>query len=171
MNAARGCLLAVFLSGIVWPLQAADKKTENAQEASGLELSKDEQAVLDLVNQERDKNKLPALKPNAQLFEAARAHAQNMAKQKKMSHRLDGKGHSERAADAGFRGSTAENCASGARVTPQKAFTMWMNSKDGHRENLLDGRWLVTGIGVARTENGYLFYAQVFGSEKGKKGK
>src|SRR5688572_9626074 len=72
-----------------------------AQEAK-VELTKDERALLDLINKERAKEKLPSLKPNPVLMKLARDHSANMAKQEKMEHVLDGKTPGDRADDAGY---------------------------------------------------------------------
>src|SRR5258707_12980634 len=74
-----------------------DKKTKPS-----FEISSDEQELLDLVNEARRKEKLAPVKPNKTLFEAARAHATNMAQQKQMNHVLDGKGPGQRLQAAGY---------------------------------------------------------------------
>src|SRR5712691_11080652 len=74
------------------------------------ELSAVEQKILDATNKEREKENLPALKPNPILFEVARAHSANMAKQREMKHELDGKNPTDRIKAAGYEYSyIAEN--------------------------------------------------------------
>ena len=53
---------------------------------NGFRLSKDENALLELTNKERDKAGLAPLRANAKLFQAARDHSENMAKQDKLDH-------------------------------------------------------------------------------------
>src|SRR5579871_6416930 len=65
-------------------------------------LSENEQAVVDLTNAERKKAGLDPLKPNPKLFDAARSHVANMAKQDKLEHDLDGKTSADRVTAAGY---------------------------------------------------------------------
>src|SRR4051794_29532939 len=89
-------LTALLLTGLFFAtLHAQEKESE-------LKLSEDEKAILKLLNDEREKEKLPPLKPNAILFKVARAHSANMAKQEKMAHVLDGKKPSQRVEEAGY---------------------------------------------------------------------
>ena len=43
----------------------------------------------------------------------------------------------------------------------------WLKS-ESHRKNILDKRFSEIGIGIAPSEKGILYYAQVFGTPKGK---
>jgi uncharacterized protein YkwD len=129
-----------------------------------LSLTKEEQAVLDLTNAARAKEKLPPLKPNALLFEAARAHSRNMAKQEKLAHDLDDKTPFDRVKATGYAYShVGENIAAGQGLTAKGALKMWMGSQ-GHRENILRKEYEEIGIGVARTAKGDIYYTQVFGT-------
>jgi uncharacterized protein YkwD len=58
--------------------------------------------VVPLVNKERAAKKAGALKVNQALQKAAQGHAENMARQGKLAHVLDGKGSQERARAAGY---------------------------------------------------------------------
>jgi uncharacterized protein YkwD len=134
-----------------------------------LKLSKDEQRILDLTNEARAKEKLPALKANATLMKVARAHAANMAEQKKMDHVLDGKTPAQRVEKAGydFR-SVGENIAyadKGAAV--KQIFKGWMESEH-HRENILASKYDEIGLGIATDNKGNTYYAQVFGKQRPK---
>jgi uncharacterized protein YkwD len=133
--------------------------------AATLKLSREEQALLDLTNKERAKAKLPALKANAKLFEAARGHAANMAKQKKMEHELDGKNVAERVLATGYEYKlVGENIAYGHKL-PAGAITSWMNS-EGHRENLLRETFTEIGLGIALDADRRPYYAQVFATPR-----
>src|SRR6478672_10572300 len=91
----RTCLTAlVLLSG----LATADTKPEEKK----LELSEEEKGVLDQTNAERKAAGLPELVANPKLFQAARDHSANMAKQSRMSHTLDGRTHADRITAAGY---------------------------------------------------------------------
>src|SRR5262249_2860660 len=105
------------------------------QEGAGLKLSEEEQTLLDLTNAERKKENLPALRPSPLLFQVARGHSANMAKQGKMDHKLDGKTPYDRIKGAGYKYSLAgENIAVG-EVPIERVMKSWMDSKV-HRDNI-----------------------------------
>src|SRR6266853_853935 len=72
-----------------------------AGEDKKLDLPDAEKKLLDLTNKERDKESLKTLRWNPVLAKVARAHAENMAKQKKEVHILDGKSPYDRIKAAG----------------------------------------------------------------------
>jgi uncharacterized protein YkwD len=119
------------------------------------------QSLLDLTNAERQKEGLPALKPNARLHKAADAHSKNMAGQDKLAHELDGKGPSERVREQEYTfRAMGENCAQGQR-TPKEAVQSWMSSP-GHRQNLMNAAYTEVGLGVAESKSGVRYWTQVF---------
>jgi len=135
---------------------AEEKKSE-------FKLTDDEKAIVEATNAERKKAGLPALKPNAKLFEAARAHAANMAKQDKLEHKLDDKTSDERVKNAGYQFSgTSENIAHNQQ-TPKEAVESWMNSED-HKANLLNKEYVDIGVAVAKSAKGERYWVQVFGT-------
>lgn len=163
MNGKVRCLTAVIGFCIVLPLLAAD-----GDDKSRAKLSKDEQAVLDLVNKARAKEALPALRANALLTEAARNHSKNMARQKKLEHVLDDQEPSDRVAKTGYAMVTVgENIAAGVKLAPRGAFDLWMNSPP-HKKNILSDEYAEIGIGLARDDKGNTYYTQVFGTERGE---
>ncbi len=128
-----------------------------------LELSEQEKTVLDLTNKARAAEKLPPLKPNAALFQAAGAHSANMAKQDKVAHELDGKRVGDRATAAGYDwDEIAENVGYTDEGTAEDIVNGWLKSKE-HRENLLNPNVTDIGIGVAKNAKGEWYYTQVFG--------
>jgi uncharacterized protein YkwD len=128
-----------------------------------LKLSKDEQALVDLVNQAREKEKLPPLKPHALLFQAARGHSENMAKQGKLSHNLDDKKASDRVAATGYKAvSAGEAIGGGNKLTPQGTIAGWMNSPS-HKAIILDKQYEDIGIGIAKDAKGAVYYTLVAG--------
>ena len=71
-----------------------------------------EQHIVEMTNQVRQEQKLPALKINAMLAKAARAFARNVAKSGKFSHTADGRTPAQRAESAGYKHcEIAENLA------------------------------------------------------------
>lgn len=141
-------------------------RAADQEEAEKVKLTKEEEAVLKLTNELRAKEKLPALKPNALLTKAARAHSENMAKQKKLSHVLDEKEPAERVADTGYkRAWVGENIAGGRRLTPKGAYDLWLDSAP-HKKNMLSDKFEEIGIGIARDGRGDIYYTQVFGTPR-----
>jgi uncharacterized protein YkwD len=148
-----GLLVVAVLASGSWPaIHVQGKK---------FKLTDDERTVFELVNAERSKEGLPALKPDAQLFEAARSHAANMAKQTKLEHKLDGKTTFDRIRATGYKYTVAsENLARGD-VTPTEIVQAWMKSKS-HRDNILEAEFTESGIGLARDGMGETYYTQIF---------
>jgi len=137
---------------------AKDKKAKPS-----FQISADEQELINLVNEARQKEKLSPVKPNKILFATARAHAGNMAQQKQMNHVLDGKGPAQRLLGAGYVFSNcAENIAAGQGQTLADVFNGWMNSP-GHRANILGKQFRDIGIGIASGSDNQTYYTQVFG--------
>jgi uncharacterized protein (TIGR03000 family) len=128
---------------------------------ASFQLSKQEQELLDLTNKERTNAGLQPLKADGKLFDAARAHSANMAKQDSLNHTLDDKGPAERLSDVGYRSfGWGENIAYGQR-TPGQAIETWMNSP-GHRANILNDSFTELGLGIVANDGGVLYYTQVF---------
>lgn len=148
-------LLVLCVASAVW---AGEPK-----ETPKFEMTKEEQTLLELLNKERKKKDLPALRPHPLLFKVARAHAKNMAKQRKMEHNLDGKRPPDRVEAAGYDwGKVSENIAvaEGGEPPLSEIVKQWMESKE-HRENLLDPKVNETGLGIARNDKDEIYYAQV----------
>jgi uncharacterized protein YkwD len=144
-------------------LFAGDDAKEK-REDGGFALTKDEQTLLELLNKERDKEKLPPLRPQSLLFKAARGHSANMAKQEKLEHVLDGKTPGQRVLAAGYDyGKVSENIAvSDSDKAPLPMIVKsWMESKT-HRDNLLSDKVTETGLGIAKSEKGGVYYTQLF---------
>lgn len=152
-------LWCLGLLAVTVPLVGAEDK----KEAGGFEMTKDEQALLELLNKERVKKELPPLRPNPLLFKVARGHSANMARQQKMEHELDGKNPGQRILAAGYDyGRATENIATADGPVPlARVVSDWMKSKI-HRDNLLDTKISETGLGIAKNEKGEVYYTQLF---------
>lgn len=111
-----------------------------------------EQKVINLVNQERQKHGLSSLTPHSSLTMAAKRHSQDMAENNFFSHTgSDGSTPFTRMREAGYQFRTAgENIAAGYS-SPQAVFTGWMNS-DGHRRNILNPNYCELGVGYVYEE-------------------
>lgn len=114
-----------------------------------------EGTVLDLINQERQDQGLPAYTTDSRLRSAALVHATDMACHDFFSHTgSDGSSASDRVSAQGYSWSTVgENiyAGSGSYGSPSSAFEGWMDSP-GHRANILSTNF--TQIGV-----GYVYFA------------
>jgi len=153
------CIAFATLMLALLPIVDAREKPGEKPE---LKLSKDEQAIVDLTNAERKAAKLPALTANPQLMAAARSHALNMAKQEKLSHKLDDKEPADRVKDAGYDfGYVGENIAWN-QDTPKEVLADWMKSKP-HKENILNAEYTEIGVAVEKNKKGERYWVQVFG--------
>jgi uncharacterized protein YkwD len=96
----------------------------------------------------------------------ARQHSENMARRNFFNHTgPDGQGLRERSRANGIVGfrALAENLAynKGFSDAASCAVTGWMRSQ-GHRDNILNGEFTRSGIGIARSADGRVYITQVF---------
>ena len=114
-----------------------------------------EKRVLDDLNQERVRNGLSPLEWNDHAAEAARAHAQALFKNGKLSHQFAGEPSlSERIGATGTRFTlAAENVA---RTQYVEDVHLALMTSSGHRANILSPKYNAVGIGVV--EEAGLFY-------------
>lgn len=115
-----------------------------------------EKSLFDSANRERAARHLPVLKWDEGLARAARKHAELMAEQDLLEHRLPGEPDlptRAREAGASFR-HIAENI--GVAVSADKFHDGWMHSP-GHRANILDAD--SDSVGIAVVEGSEELYA------------
>ena len=111
--------------------------------------------LLKITNEERIERDLPPFIQHSGLIEAAKEHAQEMAQNNFIAHQsLDGSTHIDRIVRKGFspnllikengiRGAIGESMTD----RPFMYFKDFMNSKKGHRENMLNPKLKLVGIG------------------------
>lgn len=124
-------------------------------------LTKEEQEVLNLINQQRTQNGLSALKVDAEVQRVAKIKAQDMVDSNYFSHHSPTYG-SPFDMLSSFKvtyKTAAENIAGNA--SNQAAVTAWMNSA-GHKANILNGSYNYTGIGVVNSKTYGKIYVQMF---------
>lgn len=125
----------------------------------------DEQTVIDRMNEERKGEKLKALKINPKLTELARAHSENMAKQRKLDHVLDKKGLFERIKDAKFAvlgaGENIFYSPGKRQEVVESVVPSWMKSPP-HRGNILHKKLTEVGVGMAVDDRGWYYFTAVF---------
>nr|WP_315970090.1 CAP domain-containing protein [Bacillus tuaregi] len=105
------------------------------------------QQVIDLTNEQRRKNGLPALQADTQLSSVAQKKSTDMQQKGYFSHTSPTYGSPfDMMRDHGVSYKTAgENIAQGQR-TPQEVVNAWMNS-EGHRKNILSREFTHIGVG------------------------
>src|ERR1700740_338126 len=138
-------LALVLLFGVTWLAQQKIPETEKS--------------LFDAANRERSQRKLPPLKWDEGLARAARKHAELMAGQDLLEHRLSGESDlPTRARDAGANFShITENI--GMAVSADKFHDGWMHSP-GHRANILDAE--SDSVGIAGVEGEELYGVEDF---------
>ncbi len=116
-----------------------------------------EQQVINLINQERAAEGLPALTANSKLTQAARRHSSYMACTDYFNHTWkDGTTLRDRIDDTGYSWSRiTENIAasSSQNFLPAMVVDLWMNSP-GHKANILDENVIHIGVGFRFFDNG-----------------
>ena len=135
------------------------------------------QRVLELVNQaraaprncgERAFKAAPPVRWNDVLAEAARLHAEDMARHGYFSHTgRDGSTPAQRVLRAGYRyRSTGENIAAGAQ-TPDEVVAGWIKSP-GHCANLMSPAYTEMGAAfvIERASKMGVYWAQLFGTPR-----
>jgi uncharacterized YkwD family protein len=139
------------------PAQTEQPKTE--QTAS--QLSAYEQKVVDLTNQERAKNGLPALQVDTALSKVAREKSLDMQRNNYFSHTSPTYGSPfDMMKKFGITYKAAgENIAKG-QGSPEEVVKAWMNS-EGHRKNILSSNF--THIGVGHVADGNYWTQQFIG--------
>jgi len=121
-----------------------------------------ENEVIRLVNAERAKNGLPALKANWELSRVARYKSQDMIDKNYFAQQSPTYGSPfDMMESFGIRFSAeGENIAKGQR-TPAEVMNAWMNSP-GHKSNILSRSYTEIGVGLARNKNGVCYWTQMF---------
>lgn len=120
-----------------------------------------ETEMVELVNEERAKRKLPELEHSEELSKVARKHSEEMARLGRISHRSPTTGlPRDRLIKAGYACvASGENVAK--NVSVELAMRQLMKS-EGHRKNILSVEYTHIGVGVVKGEDGTLYITQLF---------
>lgn len=134
--------------------------SSNSGPTGSVSASEEQQAV-NLLNQDRAKYGLPALKVNSQLTSVARKHAQDMISRGYFAHNTpEGVTPFQRLQKAGISYRTAgENLAINRSVAGAEQAFM---TSSGHRANILNSSYTEVGIGVVRNSSGSVYVVQEF---------
>ena len=173
----------IAAAAVFWPgnpargeAEAVDENSSEAKTSHSLtlldpktkrtlgQLTKIEESLLKLTNQQRALHKKPPLKAVSHLNVIAQRHAINMAGQQKMAHELAGQSPLDRlkSVEYQFR-AFGENVAAGY-PNAKAAVEGWMKSP-GHRGNILDQShfgYQHVGLGAYKSAKGVWYYCQVF---------
>jgi uncharacterized protein YkwD len=156
---------AVVLAGCTIPIGTTPSPSTGSAEPTPTTLGATETRIFRLINAERRRQGLPDLAYNPQLDRMARIQAQNMARFQKMAHVIPQATLptlTDRARESGYPYMRlAENVALGY-PSAETVVEGWMASK-GHRANILNRDVEETGIAIARSSAGGVYYCQVFG--------
>jgi len=144
------------------PVQQSEQKPVEQKQTTtpaSSEVSAFEQEVLELTNQERAKNGVPALQLDVELSKVAREKSSDMQAKGYFDHNSPTYGSPfDMMKQFGISYSTAgENIAMG-QPSPQEVVEAWMNS-EGHRKNILNADYTHIGIGHVAEGN---YWTQMF---------
>ncbi len=135
------------------------RRQETAEAAPRLNAAE----MMDLVNQFRLQNGLPAFQYNSALAFAAQRHANWMAATEIYSHTGDGGSTPlSRATEAGYNGWVSENIVGGSNMSARGGLIWWQNSPV-HYNTLVSTRYTQAATGFAVSANGQKMYVLVVG--------
>jgi uncharacterized protein YkwD len=123
-------------------------------------------------NAARRRERLEPLRVDKRLTKAAQAHADWMAKTDTIHHiGEDESKWFERAAAAGYD-CDIETCSENVAEGPEEfmdgktACDCWLESRVGHKDNVLSKQWRHVGFGMAIAKNGRRYWAALYARPK-----
>lgn len=130
-------------------------------------------AVIERTNYYRQQHGCPPLTADDRLHDAAQRHSDDMAENDLFDHTgSDGSSPSDRLRDAGYDWvRAAENIAAGIS-SPAAVVDKWMESDQGHRDNILNCAFEEIGVGYRYLSNDtgstnyHHYWTQVFGTPR-----
>lgn len=148
-------LIFAFLAFFLLSLQACSQTTEQINGEAQLQ-----QSVLDYVNQYRRGKGLAPLKMMPLITAEALKHSKNIA-DGRVDFGHDGfEGRADKLmSQIELSNAIAENVAYG-KFSAQEVVNRWIQSP-GHKKNI-EGKFTLTGVGIVRRADGYLFFTQIF---------
>jgi len=139
-------------------------KTDRKLFSGTLDLQIERQKLVDLINQERQKQNLQEVELSSELnSKIAQTHADDMAENNYFAHvNLQGKSPSDRRVDAGITTAVGENIA---KDTNLMMVHLGLMRSATHRQNILDPDWKRVGIGIAELD-GFLIISEEFSTNE-----
>jgi uncharacterized protein YkwD len=171
----RAALLSALAAVLVLPGAAVAARPAACESAEAAPAQVSERIVvrstLCVLNAERARHGLRALRLDQRLSRAARSHSEDMARHGYFDHTSrSGASFVDRIRRTGYlngahRWKLAENIAWGtdSLASPRAITRAWMNSP-GHRANILDASLREIGIGVASGKGPRALYTTDFGA-------
>ena len=147
---------------LIYPTKAETTTTPNTQtQTTNTGLTQDEQETFNLVNAERQKEGLSALKIDNELQNVARTKAKDLVENNYFAHNSPTYGTPfEMMKNFGITYKTAgENIAGNS--SNSGAVKAWMNS-EGHKANILNSSYNYTGLAVISSPKYGKIYVQMF---------
>jgi uncharacterized protein YkwD len=121
--------------------------------------------MVELVNLERTRRGLNPVTLDPLLCKIADDYACEMIDKGFFDHtNPDGQGPGQRAINTGYIFLAIGENLAGGQNSPEQAMKEWMNSKEGHRENILDAQWREIGVSVRLGGIYGIYWVQEFGN-------
>lgn len=164
-------VIIILIQGISLAAYQTTLKTENDDknfaemkklvENDETYLNDDEQEVLKLINEYRNKNGLESLKPISSLQYSSKMKAEDLEEYGYFSHTSPNLGTPFQMLERnGVKYKIAGENLAGI-TTSERAVEEWINSKT-HRENILEPKFKYTGISVIESETYGKIFVQLF---------
>jgi len=122
--------------------------------------------LLELINLERTSRGLQALTLDPLLCQIADQYACEMIEDCFFAHvhPQTGEGPGQRAIDEGYIFLAIGENLAGGQITPEQVVSDWMDSTQGHRENILAAQWQEAGIGISTGGEYGVYWVVEFGN-------
>lgn len=166
-----GVLVYAAVAPVVPGVDAGFAKTEE------IEADEIEDELLILINDRRNEERVTRLTVNEGLQAQADRHTDLMVEHGELAHTVAGSTASQRLSAASCEAGSENVAGSEIRermlvdddeiytddpdAVARTLFLSWINSEE-HRENMLAGRWTLTGLSVDIHENGTVYASQNF---------
>ncbi len=153
----RTGLFQVFLSLL---LIAGLQTVVSAQATATFEI---EAEILAIVNEYRSSKGLQPFVSSDYVSKVAREHSSAMARKATPYGHKGSNLRAKKIKQEIVCGLVGENAAVGQQ-NAREVVNAWIKSR-GHRENILERQFTLTGIGVAKNKRGQLYFTQIFVSQ------
>lgn len=133
-----------------------------------------ELAIHKRTNEARNQHGVRTVAYDSQIAYISRRYSEKMANMGSLKHNVGGESISERlsiyglgcvenAENLSLRGVKQNYISSiSPEILADSVVTGWLNSDEGHRENLLDDEWAYEGVGVYVTADAKVYVTQTF---------
>jgi uncharacterized protein YkwD len=122
--------------------------------------------LAELIARARAKEKVPPVRFNRALMQAAMEHSLAMAQEGKLEHLVAGKKPHQRVPKGSYEFEVHAACiASSAELQPAEVFAGWMDSKD-NRDDILSDKYQDVGVGLGVGAKGEVYYTLLFGTRR-----